>query len=159
MGMSQKLPVHIPTFLQQNHSDPAVKVSGLSFTTTTCALLYLSHRISFQSYETIYFPIFKQYFSGRLNPVPSSVQQPMHSLLAWIIPQVILCSSSKNLYTNTRLFNLTLRPMTCSKGHILSSQEGLVATSCYLQIILMVLTLQNCTTFYMQESWMHIMQM
>ena len=158
MGTSQKLPVHIPTFLQWNHSNPAIKVSGLSFTTTH-ALLYLLHRIFFQSHETIYFSVSKQYFSGRLNSVPSSVQQPMCSLLAWMIPQVILCSSRKNLYTNIRSFNLTLRPMTCSERLILSSWKGLVATSCYLQIILMVLTLQNCTTFYMQGSWMHIMQM
>lgn len=31
IGTSQKHPVHIPTFLQQNQGDPAVKVSDLSF--------------------------------------------------------------------------------------------------------------------------------
>jgi hypothetical protein len=30
MGTSQNYPVHIPTFLQQNHGDPAVRVSGLA---------------------------------------------------------------------------------------------------------------------------------
>ena len=29
MGKSQKCPVHIPTFLQKNEGDPAVKVSSL----------------------------------------------------------------------------------------------------------------------------------
>jgi hypothetical protein len=29
MGSSQKLPVHIPTFLQRNNGDPAVKVRRL----------------------------------------------------------------------------------------------------------------------------------
>ena len=33
MGTSQKSPVHIPTFVQQNHGDPAVKVSDFSFAT------------------------------------------------------------------------------------------------------------------------------
>jgi len=36
MGISQKFPVHIPTFLQQNAGDPAIRVSG-SFT-FACAL-------------------------------------------------------------------------------------------------------------------------
>jgi len=36
MGISQKFPVHIPTFLQRNAGDPAIRVSG-SFT-FACAL-------------------------------------------------------------------------------------------------------------------------
>ena len=39
---------------------------------------------------------------------------------------------------------------------ILSSQKGLVATSCYLQIIPMVRTHQICTTLCMQECWVSI---
>ena len=31
IGTSQKHPVHIPTFLQWNHGDLAVKVSGFGF--------------------------------------------------------------------------------------------------------------------------------
>ena len=31
IGMSQKCPVHIPTFLQKNEGDPAIKVSSLCF--------------------------------------------------------------------------------------------------------------------------------
>jgi len=30
MGKSQKFPVHIPTFLQRNEGDPAIKVSSFS---------------------------------------------------------------------------------------------------------------------------------
>ena len=30
MGTSQKFPMHIPTFLQRNQGDPAVKVSDFS---------------------------------------------------------------------------------------------------------------------------------
>ena len=33
MGTSQKFSVHIPTFVHQNHSDPAVKVSSFNFAT------------------------------------------------------------------------------------------------------------------------------
>lgn len=39
MGTSEKFPVHIPTFLQQNNGDPAIKVSG--FVSCICALLNL----------------------------------------------------------------------------------------------------------------------
>ena len=31
MGTSQKFPVHIPTFLQRNQGDPAIKASELGF--------------------------------------------------------------------------------------------------------------------------------
>jgi hypothetical protein len=31
VGVSQKLSVHIPTFIQRNEGDPAIKVSRLSF--------------------------------------------------------------------------------------------------------------------------------
>lgn len=39
MGTSEKFPVHIPTFLQRNNQDPAIKVSG--FVSCTCTLLNL----------------------------------------------------------------------------------------------------------------------
>ena len=42
---------------------------------------------------------------------------------------------------------------------ILSSQKGLVATSCYPQIILVVQTHQICTTLSMQECWVYITPM
>lgn len=41
VATSRKNPVHIPTFLQQNLGDPAIKVSGYSLT-TACTLSYLS---------------------------------------------------------------------------------------------------------------------
>jgi hypothetical protein len=31
MGKTQNSPVHVPTFLQKNNGDPAVKVSGVFF--------------------------------------------------------------------------------------------------------------------------------
>jgi hypothetical protein len=40
IATSRKNPVHIPTFLQKNLGDPAVKVSGYSL--TACTLSYLS---------------------------------------------------------------------------------------------------------------------
>ena len=37
MGKTQNSPVHVPTFLQKNDGDPAVKVSGPCFLSFTCA--------------------------------------------------------------------------------------------------------------------------
>ena len=37
MGKSQKCPVHIPTFLQKNEGDPAIKVSSPCMLLLVCA--------------------------------------------------------------------------------------------------------------------------
>ena len=74
-----------------------------------------------------------------------------------MIRHVISCFSSASLYINTRSFVSTTRLMTCGAEPILSSQKGLVATSCCSQIIPMVQTHQNCTTFCTQECWVSIM--
>jgi hypothetical protein len=37
IGKSQKCPVHIPTFLQKNEGDPAIKVSSLCILLLICA--------------------------------------------------------------------------------------------------------------------------
>ena len=38
IGKSQKCPVHVPTFLQKNEGDPAIKVSGLRILPLICIL-------------------------------------------------------------------------------------------------------------------------
>ena len=91
-----RVTVHIPTFLQQNLCDPTVKVSGCSHATAHSFIPI--HRISFRSWEPIYFLISGQYLRERSKPVWSSVQQSICSLLAWMIQLVILCSSSMSLY-------------------------------------------------------------
>jgi hypothetical protein len=47
IGKSQKCPVHIPTFLQKNEGDPAIKVNRLCILLLVCA--NLSCRIFYQS--------------------------------------------------------------------------------------------------------------
>src|SRR5271168_101619 len=51
IAASRKNPVHIPTFLQQNFGDPAVKVSSCSHATArTLSYLFIPiHRIFFRS--------------------------------------------------------------------------------------------------------------
>ena len=117
------------------------------------------HRIYFWSWEPIYFLISRQYLRKRPKHVPSSVQQSICSLLVWMIWHVILCSSSTSLYINIRPSESTTQPMTCDVELILSSQKGLIATSCYLQIIPVVQTHQICTTLSMQECWVSITSM
>ena len=141
--------MHIPTFLQQNHGDLAVKVSSFSLA-AMWTLLYLLHRIFIQSWETIYFSASKRHFRAH---------RPMSFLLARTTPCMTSCSSTTNLYINTRSSDSTLQPMMSGVGLILSSQESLVATSYYSRIAQMVLVLQIFTPFYMQESLVHIMQM
>ena len=143
--------MHIPIFLQQSLGDPAIKVNGYSLTTAYSFIPF--HRISFRSWEPIYFLISKQYLRKRPKHVPSSVQQSICSLLAWMIWHIILCSSSTSLYINTRPSKSTTQLMTCSTEPILSSWKGLVATSCYWQIIPVVQTHQICTTLSIQECW------
>jgi hypothetical protein len=114
------------------------------------------HRISFRSWEPIYFLVSRRYLREKPKYVPSSVQQSICSLLAWMIRHVISCFSSASLYINTRLFVSTTRLMTCGAEPILSSQKGLVATLCCSQIIPMVQTRQNCTNSCTQEYWEYI---
>jgi hypothetical protein len=47
IGKSQKRPVHIPTFLQKNEGDPAIKVNSLCILLLVCA--DPSRRIFYQS--------------------------------------------------------------------------------------------------------------
>lgn len=59
MGTSQKFPVHIPTFLQRNHGDPAVKVSCLS-SPITHTLSYLAQN---------FFPKLRDHLLPRIQAV------------------------------------------------------------------------------------------
>ena len=79
------------------------------------------HRISFRSWEPIYFLVSRRHLKKRPKYVPSSVQQSICSLL---IRHVISCFSSTSLYINTRSFVSTTRLMTCGAEPILSSQKG-----------------------------------
>ena len=68
------------------------------------------HRISFQSWELIYFLISRWYLRERPKFVPSSVQQSIYSLLAWMIRHVIsFFFKHKSLYQHkvTRINYMT----------------------------------------------------
>ena len=114
------------------------------------------HRISFRSWEPIYFLVSRRYLRERPKYVPSSVQQSICSLLAWMMRHVISCFSSTSIYINIRFFVSITRLMTSGAELILSSQKGLVATSCCSQIMPTVQTHQNCTSLCTQECWVSI---
>ena len=161
MGTSQNLPVHIPTFLQRNEGDPAIKVRILlSLSTCSLPLTHLAHisrRVFCRSWKNIYILGFKQHLRRPLLLMTSLASVRLQILGLLMKPHTILCSSRVIAYTTTNFSDSTSLHMTCGAGQTSSTRGRPDTTSCYLRTVQTV-PLQTRTPSCMHGSWVHTMQ-
>ena len=163
MGKTQNSPVHLPTFLQKNNDDPAIKVSRSVHLSSffTLASLFRTFR---RNCASTYFLASKRPFdkkqhlfqrmldSERFSPILNTLKPMLMPLPAF--------SSRMIAFTTTSSRDSTSLRTTCGAAQTSSILALLGVTSCFLPMMLILqAVLQTCTVSYMRVSWVPIMRM